>query len=177
MQHRSFLTRIKKLKRKVFRDAYVRAHVNQGLARQIRVLRQQRGWSQAELAKKLNTKQSAVSRLEDPAYGRYTLSMLADLASVFDVSVQVRFASFSKFLAETEDVSPTALEVESFEHEMPRLEAVLSTGTSGFSISSGTNTSSFAPLMQVSATRKANALGIGVQSAGQTIHFQEIPLA
>ena len=46
------------------RDAYVQAEVVTALAHQIRSVRVQRGWSQLELAKKLGTTQTAVSRLE-----------------------------------------------------------------------------------------------------------------
>ena len=71
------------------RHAYVEAEVITGLAHQIRAIRMQRGWSQGDLAKLLGTTQTAVSRLEDPSYGRYSLKTLMDLAKVFDAGMQL----------------------------------------------------------------------------------------
>lgn len=113
---------IKRLKKKSFRDAYVRSHLSHGLAHQIQALRLERNWTQVELAKKLGLKtQSAVARMEDPAYGRLSIATLLKLSSVFDVALSVRFVSYGKFLIEREDVSPEAISAESFEEEMPRI--------------------------------------------------------
>lgn len=114
--------KINRLKKKGFRDAFVRSHLTHGLAHQIRTLRAQRGWTQSELAEKLGLKtQSAVARMEDPSYGRLSVATLLKLSSIFDVALSVRFVSFSKFLLEREDVSPAALSAESFDVEAPKL--------------------------------------------------------
>jgi transcriptional regulator with XRE-family HTH domain len=113
---------INRLKKKEFRDAFVRSHLTHGLAHQIRELRIQRGWTQKELAEKLELKgQSAVARMEDPSYGKLSIATLIKLSSVFDVALSVRFQSYGKFLMEREDVSPAALRAESFENEMPKI--------------------------------------------------------
>ena len=113
---------VNRLKKKEFRDAFVRSHLTHGLAYQIRALRDQRGWTQEELAGKLGLKQqSGVARMEDPSYGRLSIATLLKLSSVFDVALSVRFLSYRKFLLEREDVSPSALSAESFEVEMPRI--------------------------------------------------------
>lgn len=113
---------INRLKKKEFRDAFVRSHLTQGLAYQIRDLRIQRGWTQKELAEKLGLKrQSAVARIEDPSYGKLSIATLIKLSSVFDVALSVRFQSYGKFLMEREDLSPAALSAESFESEMPKI--------------------------------------------------------
>jgi transcriptional regulator with XRE-family HTH domain len=110
---------INRLKKKEFRDAFVLSHITQGLAYQIYELRTQREWTQKELAEKLGLKrQSAVARMEDPSYGKLSISTLVKLSSVFDVALSIRFQSYSKFLIEVEDVSPAALRAESFEDEM-----------------------------------------------------------
>lgn len=114
--------KINRLKNKEFRDAYVRSQLTHGLAHQIRALRNQRGWTQEEMAERLGLKgQSAVARMEDPAYGRLSVATLLKLSSAFDVALSVRFLSFGKFLLEREDVSPNALSAESFEVEAPRI--------------------------------------------------------
>ena len=113
---------INRLKKKEFRDAFVRSHLTQGLAYQIRDLRIQRGWTQKELAEKLGLKgQSAVARIEDPSYGKLSIATLIKLSSVFDVALSVRFQSYGKFLMEREDLSSAALSVESFESEIPKI--------------------------------------------------------
>lgn len=114
--------KLNRLKKKEFRDAYVVSHLSHGLAHQIRVLRTQRGWTQAELAEKLGIKmQSAVARMEDPSYGKLSLGTLLRLAQVFDVALSTRFVSFSQFLLEREDVSASNLRVQSFTEEVQYL--------------------------------------------------------
>lgn len=114
--------KFERLKKKGFRDAFVRSHLTHGVAHQIRALREQRGWTQTDLAKKLGLRtQSAIVRMEDPSYGKLSIATLLKLSSAFDVALSVKFVSFSKFLVEREDVSPAALATESFDNEAPRI--------------------------------------------------------
>lgn len=115
-------SKLKRLQRKGFRDAFVRSHLAHGLAYQVRALREQRGWTQAQLAAKLGLKgQSAIARLEDPSYGRLSIATLLKLSSVFDVALSVHFRSFGKFLEEIDDLTPAALTAVGFEAEIPNL--------------------------------------------------------
>ncbi|ANC46295.1 helix-turn-helix transcriptional regulator [Pandoraea pnomenusa] len=108
-------TRLAKLRRKPYRDAYVKAHMEQGLAYQIREMRVSRGLTQKQLAKELDLgSQSAVARLEDPSYGRMSLATLSKVAAFFDVAFMAKMVPYSRFLAEVKDVSPRALLVDSF---------------------------------------------------------------
>lgn len=104
------------------RHAYLEAEVVTGLAHQIRAIRMQRGWTQSDLAKRLHTTQAAVSRLEDPSYGRYTLSTLVELAQTFDTGMQVRFVSFVTMLHETFVPDAKNREVPTFEEEAPHVD-------------------------------------------------------
>lgn len=99
------------------RDGYVRAEVATSLAHQIRAIRMQRNWSQAELASHLNTTQGTVSRLEDPSYGRLSLKTLFELAAVFDTGLRVQFVSFIQMLHETYRPSLELRTIPSFEEE------------------------------------------------------------
>lgn len=101
------------------RHAYLEAEVTTGLAHQIRAVRMQRGLTQGALAKLMGTTQAAVSRLEDPGYGRYSLKTLMDLAKTFDTGLQVRFVSFVTMLAQTYIPDAEARAVVSFEDEAP----------------------------------------------------------
>jgi transcriptional regulator with XRE-family HTH domain len=106
---------LEKLRRKPFRDAYVAEHVRTGIAQQVRVLREQRGWNQGIFAEKVGKPQSVASRLEDPDYGKFSLKTLLEIASGLDVALHVRFVSFHDFLRLNENVSPDAFKVESFD--------------------------------------------------------------
>jgi transcriptional regulator with XRE-family HTH domain len=103
----------------VARNAYVQAEVTTALAHQIRSIRCQRGWSQSDLAKRLGTTQAAVSRLEDPSYGRFTLKTLLDLSRVFDTGLNVAFVSFVTMLHETYLPKLEVRQVPSFDEEAP----------------------------------------------------------
>ncbi len=103
----------------VARDAYVQAEVITALAHQIRSIRTQRNWTQADLAKKMGTTQAAVSRLEDPSYGRMSVNTLLDLSRVFDTGLRVQFVSLVTMLHETFKPRAELREVPSFEEEAP----------------------------------------------------------
>jgi transcriptional regulator with XRE-family HTH domain len=113
-----------KLQKKSYRTSYVAEHIRRGIAYQIRALRDQRDWSQGELSKFLGKPQSVVSRLEDPSYGKVTVQTLLEVASVFDVALQVRFVPFSTFLQQTRDVSSESMKALSFDAEMESRDAV-----------------------------------------------------
>jgi len=101
---------------KEFRDGYVESRTQNMVAYQIRALRDQRNMSQKDLAGKLpKGTQSTVSRLEDPDYGKMSLTSLFDLASAYDVALVVRFCSHEDFLHQTSDLSPVALQVPSYD--------------------------------------------------------------
>lgn len=85
-----------------YREAYMEAAIEQGVAWQIRLNRELRGMSQRELAKALGTHQSAVSRLEDPSYGAQSLDTLLKIAKVFDCVLSVKFVSYSQLAYESE---------------------------------------------------------------------------
>lgn len=111
-------SKLTKLRRKAYRDSYVRSLVEQSLAFQIKEMRLARGLTQKQLADHLQLgSQSAVARLEDPSYGRLTLATIAKVAAFFDVAFTAKLISYSKFLVETDDVSPESMHVESFERE------------------------------------------------------------
>lgn len=118
------------------RHAYVEAEVATALAHQIRVIRQQRGWTQQQLAKRMGTTQAAISRLEDPSYARITLRTLFDLSKVFDTGLQVRFVSTIRMLRDTWKPDHRAMRVESFEDEAPTVGFVTVSISSGVAVES-----------------------------------------
>jgi DNA-binding XRE family transcriptional regulator len=88
---------------KILRDRYIKGHrrriesvekerENLEIAEQIFALRSQAGLTQEQLAKKVGTTQSVISRLEDADYNAHTLAMLRRIATALNQQVEVRFA-------------------------------------------------------------------------------------
>lgn len=100
-----------------YRQGVVEAEVEQGIAWQIRINREERGWKQSDLALRMKTGQSAISKLEDPDGGDVQLSTLIKAAHAFDCALVVRFVSFTEFAAITNDVRPDRLLACGFEDE------------------------------------------------------------
>lgn len=104
-------------KNKEVRDAYVEAEITSALAHQIRAMRMDRDLTQAQLAKQMKTTQAAISRLEDPSYGKLTLQTLFELSHAFDTGLRVEFVSTLNMLNATYKPNEAARHVPSFEEE------------------------------------------------------------
>jgi transcriptional regulator with XRE-family HTH domain len=105
------------LKDEEFRHAYAWEFVDMILARQIRALRKHRGWTQADLAKKIGTSQPFISAIEDEDYGSLSISTLKDLARAFDVYPVVRFESFATLVTNVDSSSAEELQVPPFDED------------------------------------------------------------
>lgn len=99
------------------RRLYMESCVEQDMAWQIKINRVERGLSQSQLAKIVGTRQSAISRLEDESYGRYSIPMLIRIAHAFNCALLVKFVSYSKFAEEVKDTSIEGTYVKPFEDE------------------------------------------------------------
>ena len=64
---------------------------NREVAHKIYQLRQGAGLSQAELARRVGTTQSVISRLEDADYEGHSLAMLNRIAAAVERRVEIRF--------------------------------------------------------------------------------------
>ena len=102
---------------KEYRDLFVAANVRCGIAHQIRAMRADRGWTQVELARRLGTVQRTISRLENPGYGKLSVTTLLRLASVFEVELQVRFGRFTELASQIAFLSPDDLAVPGFDDD------------------------------------------------------------
>lgn len=110
---------MKALQDKEYRQLYVDENISTGIAVQLRELRESRGWTQAELGQHAGgIRQERISQLEDPEYGRPTLTTLRRLAAAFDVALIVRFAAFGELVDWTINLTPEQLTPPSFEDEM-----------------------------------------------------------
>src|ERR1700751_4579282 len=85
--------------RKMFQDegaryAYADSTVNAFVAAQIKRLREEREFSQEELAQLIGTKQSGISRLEKADYSSWKIETLRKLARAFGVRLKISFEEF-----------------------------------------------------------------------------------
>lgn len=122
LSKRNLIDRIRK-----GRDArrrLVASNLAKGVAFQIRNTRDARGMTQDELASLAGMSQNNLCRLEDPNYGKHTLSSLKRIADALDVALVVRFIPFSRYidwLTATPTIDPgltaEALAVPSFNEE------------------------------------------------------------
>jgi transcriptional regulator with XRE-family HTH domain len=105
---------IRKLKKsKEYRDAFVDSEISVGLPFQIRALREQRTWSQKELAEATSMLQPRICAMEQAGYGNFTLNTLKKLAAAFDVGLVVRFAPFGEMVNWADNFSPDTFSVPS----------------------------------------------------------------
>ncbi|MCM2272934.1 MAG: helix-turn-helix domain-containing protein [candidate division Zixibacteria bacterium] len=65
--------------------------LNAGIARKIYALRTRSGLTQAQLANKIGTTASVISRLEGSDYDGHSLNILRRIASVMGMTLEVRF--------------------------------------------------------------------------------------
>lgn len=100
---------------KRYRESWTASVVKRMLPLQIRVLRRQREWSQADLAKESELTQGVISRAEDPNYGNLSINTLIRIAGGFDCAFIGRFVPFGELGRwYTTIADDKALEVPSF---------------------------------------------------------------
>ena len=108
------------------RSRFVESHLDKTIAYQIRSLRADQEWTQAEFAEKLGIKHpnNVAARLENPRYGKHTLSTLKNIARTCDVALVVWFIPFSRLLDwvsgtpyEDRGLTPSFYNVPSFEKD------------------------------------------------------------
>jgi len=100
-----------------YRYAYAEDFLNTYIAMQIKVLREQRGLTQAELADLIGTKQAGISRLENVNYSSWKTETLRKLAKALGVRLKVTFEQFGSLLDESRDFSRESLQRVAFEDD------------------------------------------------------------
>jgi len=117
---RRLLANRRKWQKTEYRHAYMEAAVEQGIAWQIKINRERRQLSQSKLAESIGSQQSAISRAEDPSYGRHSLDTLVKIANAFDCALQVQFIPYSKLARDSDDFSPVTLYVSPYSEEISK---------------------------------------------------------
>ena len=103
---------------KEYRDLFVAEQIYSRLPLKIRSLREERQLTQKKLGEMATMKQTWVSKLEDPNYGKLTISTLLKVASALDVGLYIDFVPFSEVLNRTVRLSPESFSVPSCENDL-----------------------------------------------------------
>ena len=99
------------------RQVYCDEFLNASIATQIKVLREQRGLTQAQLAALAGMMQPRIAALEDVNYSSWTVNVLRRLAEAFDLALTLEFDSFGEKLRDIESFSGETLQRPSFEQD------------------------------------------------------------
>jgi transcriptional regulator with XRE-family HTH domain len=97
-----------------YRHAYADECLNTMIATQIKVLREQRGMTQGQLAEATGMKQPRIPLLEDASYSNWTINTLKRFAKAFDVALSVSFEAFSHVIGDFEALSRQSLQRPTF---------------------------------------------------------------
>ena len=100
-----------------YRHAYADECLNTMIATQIKVLREQRGMTQKQLADATGMGQPRIPLLEDASYENWTIRTLKRFAKAFDTALSVKFETFSKLIEDYETLSRESLQRPSFAND------------------------------------------------------------
>jgi transcriptional regulator with XRE-family HTH domain len=107
-----------------YRFAFVPERVRSSVALQIRALREQRNhMTQKQLGDAMGKAQTWISQLENPDYGKMSVTTLLRLAKEFDTDLEIKFRPFSTTIDTLPDQGPEYFTVPSFEEEKVDIEA------------------------------------------------------
>ena len=106
-----------KLANKEYRDSFVASNIANTVSSQIFTLRDQRGWTQKELAQRAGMGQSRIPALEDPNLENFEIGTLKRIAAAFDVALVVRFVPFSELVSWTSELSEERLSAPEFAND------------------------------------------------------------
>jgi len=93
-----------------YRHAYADEILNLMICTQIRILREQQGMRQDQLAKAIGTTQTAVSRLENVNYSAWNIRTLKKIARAFDLRLRITFESFGTLWRDVSSLNRSALQ-------------------------------------------------------------------
>lgn len=115
------------LRDKARRALFVETQIETIIPFQIRAMREKKGWTQKQLAKRAGMGQGRISLLESQNYeGAVNVKTLVKLAEAFDVGLIVRFAPFSEIADWSTRLSKEHHGVPSFEAEWTLATAAMS---------------------------------------------------
>jgi transcriptional regulator with XRE-family HTH domain len=93
-----------------YSEGYAESFLNSYIATQIKVIREQRQMTQADLAGKIGTTQTGISRVENVNYTSWNIRTLIKIARAFAVRLHVSFEPFGTLPEEVVRFSRESLE-------------------------------------------------------------------
>lgn len=121
--------RLERMDSEIFRHELMGQLATDWIAYQIRVLRTERKWTQAELGFRCEKPQSTIGRLENPSYGRWNIGTLLELAKAFDVALEVKFVDWPTFTRQYANLSSDAMRVPGWSVDQFRVTSATSAPT------------------------------------------------
>lgn len=85
--------------KKAYREAFAEARLREAVAAQVYFIRESRKLTQGDLADMTDTKQPAISRIENGS-GGLNIGTLQKIAKAFDVALSVKFVPYSELADE-----------------------------------------------------------------------------
>lgn len=103
---------------KEYAHSYMESHAVSRLAAQIHALRNQRGWSQEQLAAHSGIAQERISKIESADFDSLTMKTLQKFSKAFDVNLRIEFEPFSRGILDVANLNREQLEVISREEDL-----------------------------------------------------------
>lgn len=107
-----------------YRQEYMECATHQTIAWQIKINREKRSLTQANLAKLIGTTQSGISRAEDIEYGKHNLATLLKIANAFDCALMVNFVSYSELAYQSHKLSEDDLYASAYSEESSSIKFI-----------------------------------------------------
>jgi transcriptional regulator with XRE-family HTH domain len=108
---------IREFQDKETRHIYAENFLNTQIATQLKVLREDREWTQQRLAQETGMKQERISVLEDVNYESWTIKTLKRFAWAYDLVLSIKFENFGTFLKDYDSFSRDNLKRLSFDKD------------------------------------------------------------
>jgi transcriptional regulator with XRE-family HTH domain len=93
------------LRQPEFSEGYAESFLDSFVATQLKVLREQNGWSQTQLAERMGKKQTVISRSERVNYSSWSISTLKQYARAFRLRLRVSFETYGSLIDEAANFS------------------------------------------------------------------------
>jgi len=107
-----------------YSEGYAESFLNSYIATQIKVIREQRKLTQADVAKEMGTTQTAISRIENVNYPAWNIKTLKKLARAFHVRLRVSFETYGTLPWEVDHFTREALQRAPREEDPGLLERI-----------------------------------------------------
>jgi transcriptional regulator with XRE-family HTH domain len=101
-----------------YRHTYANGLVDSKIATQLKVLREQRELTQAQLAEKVGMQQARISVLEDVNYSSWSISTLRRIGKAFDLWLDVEWKEFGELPKTLHNLSRDTLERDSYDNDL-----------------------------------------------------------